>query len=68
LIFTLGVVPDAATAAKVNAHVRRVEQALLPWAASIHHANFDERPDGGRNRFHDVATLDRLRAVKDEST
>ena len=41
--------------------MRRVEQALLPWAASIHYANFD---DGGRNRFRDVTTLERLRAVK----
>jgi FAD/FMN-containing dehydrogenase len=64
LLFALGVTPDAATAAKVDAHVQLVEQALLPWAASIHYANFDERPGGGRNRFHDRATLERLRAVK----
>jgi hypothetical protein len=63
-MFALGVTPDAATTAKVDAHVQLVEQALLPWAASIHYANFDERPGGGRNRFHDQATLQRLRAVK----
>jgi FAD/FMN-containing dehydrogenase len=64
LMFAVGVTPDAATAAKVDGHVQLVEQALLPWAASIHYANFDERPGGGRNRFHDQATLERLRAVK----
>ena len=64
LMFAVGVTPDAATAAKVDAHVQLVEQALLPWAASIHYANFDERPGGGRNRFHNRATLQQLRAVK----
>jgi FAD/FMN-containing dehydrogenase len=64
LMFAIGVTPDAATAAKVDAHVQLVEQALLPWASSIHYANFDERPGGGRNRFHDHRTLERLRAVK----
>jgi FAD/FMN-containing dehydrogenase len=64
LMFAIGVTPDTATAAKVHAHVQLVEQALLPWAASIHYANFDERPGGGRNRFHDHATLERLRTVK----
>ena len=64
LMFAVGVTPDATTAAKVDGHVQLVEQALLPWGASIHYANFDERPGGGRNRFHDRATLERLRAVK----
>jgi FAD/FMN-containing dehydrogenase len=64
LLFAAGITPDAATAAKVDARVQVVEQALLPWAASIRYANFDERPGGGRNRFHDRATLERLRAVK----
>jgi FAD/FMN-containing dehydrogenase len=63
LMFALGVTPDVATAAKVDGHVQLVEQALL-WGASIHYANFDERPGGGRNRFHDRATLERLLAVK----
>jgi FAD/FMN-containing dehydrogenase len=64
LMFAVGITPDAAAEAKVNAHVQVVEQALLPWAASIHYANFDERVGGGRHRFHDRATLERLRAVK----
>jgi FAD/FMN-containing dehydrogenase len=64
LMFAVGITPDPAAAAKVDAHVQLVEQALLPWAASIHYANFDERPGGGRNRFHDRTTLERLRAVK----
>ena len=46
LMFAIGVTPDAATAAKVDAQVQLVEQALLPWAASIHYANFDERHGG----------------------
>jgi FAD/FMN-containing dehydrogenase len=64
LMFAAGITPDAAAEAKVDAHVQLVEQALLPWAASIHYANFDERVGGGRNRFHDRATLERLLAVK----
>jgi hypothetical protein len=36
----------------------------LLWSASIHYANFDDRPDEGRDRFHDRATLERLRVVK----
>jgi FAD/FMN-containing dehydrogenase len=64
LMFAAGITPDAATASKVDARVQLVEQALLPWAASIHYANFDERPGGGRNRFHERTTLERLRAVK----
>jgi FAD/FMN-containing dehydrogenase len=64
LLFAVGITPDAATAAKVDTHVQLVEQALLPWAASIQYANFDESPGGGRNRFHDRASLERLRAVK----
>ena len=49
---------------KVDAHVQLVERALRPWSASIHYANFDEHSAGGRNRFHDRATLERLQAVK----
>jgi hypothetical protein len=64
LMFAVGVTPDAATAAKVDAHVQLVEQVLLLWAASVHCANFDERPGGGRNRFHDRTTLERLGALK----
>jgi FAD/FMN-containing dehydrogenase len=64
LMFAAGITPDAATAVKVDGRVQLVEQALLPWGANIHYANFDERPGGGRSRFHDRATLERLRAVK----
>jgi hypothetical protein len=63
-MYAVGVTPDAATAAKVDAHVQVVERALGPWSASIHYANFDEHSAGGRDRFHDRATLERLRAVK----
>ena len=65
-MYAVGVTPDAAAAAKVDARVRLVERALSPWSASIHYANFDERSAGGRDRFHDRATLERLKAVKSQ--
>ena len=64
VMHAVGVSADAATASKVDAHVQLVERALRPWSASIHYANFDEHSAGGRNRFHDRATLERLQAVK----
>jgi FAD/FMN-containing dehydrogenase len=64
-VYAVGVTPDAATEVKVDAHVRVVEHALAPWSAVLHYANFDEHSSGGRERFHDQATLRRLRAVKD---
>ena len=63
-MYAVGVIPDPAIAAKVDAHVQLVEQALAPWSASIHYANFDEHSAGTRERFHDRATLERLEAVK----
>jgi len=63
-MYAVGVTPDAAAAAKVDAHVHLVEQALGPWSDGIHYANFDERSSGGRDRFHDRATLQRLQAIK----
>jgi FAD/FMN-containing dehydrogenase len=33
-------------------------------SADLHYANFDERPAGGRRRFHDQASLERLQAIK----
>jgi hypothetical protein len=63
-MYAVGFTPDAATTAKVDAHVQVVEQALLPWAASIHYASFDERSAGGPRRFHDRTTFERLQAVK----
>ena len=64
VMYAVGVTPDAAATAKVDAHVQLVERTLGPWAASIHYANFDEHSAGGRDRFHDRATLERLQAVK----
>lgn len=63
-MYAVGVTPDRATRAKVDAHVHLVEQALRPWEAELHYANFDERAIGGRGRFHDQPTLERLQAVK----
>jgi FAD/FMN-containing dehydrogenase len=64
LMFAVGVTPDTAAEAKVDEFVRKVEQALAPWSSDIHYANFDERVAGGRDRFHDRNTFDRLQAVK----
>lgn len=66
--FTLqavGVTPDPATEAKVEAHALLVQHTMAPWAADLHYANFDEVAAGGRARFHDPATLNRLRSIKD---
>lgn len=63
-MYAVGVTPDPATTAKVDTHLELVERTLHPWAAELHYANFDERAPGGRRRFHDQATLERLQAVK----
>jgi FAD/FMN-containing dehydrogenase len=64
VMFAVGVTPDKAAETKVDEFIRKVEQALAPWSADIHYANFDERAAGGRDRFHDRDTLNRLQAVK----
>jgi FAD/FMN-containing dehydrogenase len=64
LLYAVGFTPDQTAAAKVDRHINFVLQTLAPWSSDMHYANFDERPDGGRERFHDRDTLDRLRAVK----
>jgi FAD/FMN-containing dehydrogenase len=64
VMYAVGVTLDKAAEAKVDDFIRKVEQALAPWSSDIHYANFDERAGGGRDRFHDRDTLDRLRAVK----
>jgi hypothetical protein len=63
-MYAVGITPDATAEAKVDAHLRVVEHALAPWSAPLHYANFDERSAGGRERFHDRATLRRLHVVK----
>ena len=63
LMYAVGVTPDAATAAKVEAHVEVVTQALSPWAATVQYANFCELPSS-RERFHDRETFRRLQRVK----
>jgi hypothetical protein len=44
-MFAVAMTPDAATAAKVDAHVQLVEQAHLPWAASIHTPTSTNAPE-----------------------
>jgi hypothetical protein len=61
--FAVGVTPDPATTAKVADRITVVEEALAPWSAPLHYANFSER-SGGRDRFHDRETMERLRMVK----
>lgn len=62
-IFAIGIT-DAASEDNGRAHVRVVEHAPFPCSAEFLHASFDERLSGGRERFHDWATLRRLHAVK----
>lgn len=64
LLYAVGVTPDAAAETKIDRYLSVVEQALSPWSSDVHYANFVERGDGDRSRFHDRATLDRLQAVK----
>lgn len=64
LLYAVGFTPDPASMTKVEAHIERVERALRPWSADLHYANLDERADGGRTRFHDRITLERLHAIK----
>jgi FAD/FMN-containing dehydrogenase len=64
VMYAVGVTPDKAAETKVDEFIPKVEQALAPWSADIHYANFDERTAGGRDRFHDRNTLNRLQAVK----
>jgi FAD/FMN-containing dehydrogenase len=66
VMHAVGVTPDAATYAKVEAHAQLVERALAPWSTDIHYSNFNERSADGRSRFHDRATLERLKAVKSQ--
>jgi hypothetical protein len=64
LMYAVGVTPDRATAAQVEMHVELIERSLRPWAAGVQYANLDERPTGGRERFHDRDTLGRLQTIK----
>lgn len=64
VMYAVGITPDKAAETKVDEFIPKVEQALAPWSADIHYANFDERTAGGRDRFHDRNTLNRLQAVK----
>lgn len=45
------------------AHIDVVQQALVPGTAPYQYTNFVER-HGGRERFHDAATLARLQQVR----
>ena len=62
--YAVGGTPDQATTRKVDAHIGVVDRCLAPHAAELQYPNLDERPDGGRARFHDPATLRRLQSVK----
>jgi hypothetical protein len=59
----VGVTPHRATELKVLAHIDVVQQAMRPWTTRLQYANYVER-HGGRDRFHDAATLARLRQVR----
>ena len=63
IMFAVGITPDPATEYKVDAHIRTVHHALSPWTADLQYANFTEQA-GGRERFHDSTTLQRLQRIK----
>lgn len=52
------------TTENVAARIAVVADALSPWAADVHYANFSEQPTGPA-RFHEEETAIRLRTVKD---
>jgi FAD/FMN-containing dehydrogenase len=63
-LFAVGMAPDPAAAAAVEAYIDAVRCAMDPWDAGRRYLNFTERPTDARAFFPD-ATLERLRAVKD---
>ncbi len=62
--YAVGITPDPGSHAAVSAHLDVVLAALAPWTGRQHYANFVERSDGSRARFHDEPTLARLREVE----
>ena len=61
-MFSLGIVPDAATASLVEGYLHRVSEALRPYRVGDY-PNFVERP-ADASTFFDPETWARLRAVK----
>jgi hypothetical protein len=61
-LYAVGMAPDAAAAAAVNAHVEVIRGALSEWNGGRRFLNFSERPSGHEAFPPDV--LRRLRAVK----
>jgi FAD/FMN-containing dehydrogenase len=62
-LFAVGMVPDAESAAIVDAHVDLVKTALSEWDAGRRYLNFSERPIDTR-RAYTAAAYRRLQAVK----
>jgi FAD/FMN-containing dehydrogenase len=62
-VFALGVTPDAASHAALEAALDELQRVAKPYAAGWY-PNFVEEPAGDVSRFFDAATWERLRAVK----
>jgi hypothetical protein len=65
LLFAVGITPVPPAEAAVTAAVHAVRAALQPWATDRDYLNFRETADAA-SRFYSPATLDRLRAVRDQ--
>jgi hypothetical protein len=63
LTFALGIAPDAAAVAVVDAQVQAVQRALAPWSAARGYANFSESY-GDAGRLFAPDTHGRLRTIK----
>jgi hypothetical protein len=62
-LFAVGLTPDAASTRAVRERSEMINHALAPWASATAMPNFTLEP-GGASRFHDAATVERLRAVR----
>lgn len=63
LAFAVGITPTPPAHEAVRRDLRAFTEALAPWTNPKMYTNFDEST-AGPERFHDAATLERLRAVQ----
>lgn len=63
LAFAVGITPAPPVHDAVVRELRALSEALAPWTNPLMYANFDEST-AAPERFHDAATLERLRAVQ----
>jgi hypothetical protein len=63
LMFALGAVFEPEMYDRVHSQAERVEEAIAPWDAGIHYANFEEDKADAR-RFYDADSWRLLRALR----